>query len=152
MKGISPMIATVLLIAFTVAIGGIISIWLTTYTTTTTETISKESETRMTCMYAGIALRNLKFNNSYLTGNIENTGSIKLSDINLHIIYQNASVEKIPLCLIGGIAKSCSTSNITLSQRDLISFNVSAGSNYDKIRVTSNCAEGTDEAERSEVA
>ncbi len=36
MKGISPMIATVLLIAFTVAVGGIVSLFLTGMTTTQT--------------------------------------------------------------------------------------------------------------------
>lgn len=152
MKGISPMVAVVLLIAITVIVGGIISVWLTGYTTTTTETISKESEARIACMHAGISIRNLKFNDPYLTGYIENTGSVKLGNINLQIIYQNASVEKIPLCLIGGTAGNCSASNITLSQGDLITFNVSIGSNYDKIRVTSNCTEGTYEAQRSEVS
>jgi flagellin-like protein len=153
MKGISPLIATVLLIAFTIAVGGIISIWLTGYTTTTTEIISEESEARIACIGAGISLRDLKFNStiSYLTGNIENTGTVKLGDIDLHILYQNASVEKIPLCLIGGVAKNCTKSNITLSQRDIVSFNVSSGSTYNKIRVTSNCSEATDEAESDEV-
>lgn len=37
-KAISPIIATVLLIAFTVAVGGILSLWLTSFTTTTNQT------------------------------------------------------------------------------------------------------------------
>ena len=36
MKGISPMVATVLLLAFTVAVGGIISVWMTGLTRTQT--------------------------------------------------------------------------------------------------------------------
>ena len=35
MKGISPMIAVVLLLAFTVAVGGILSVWFTGFTRTT---------------------------------------------------------------------------------------------------------------------
>jgi flagellin-like protein len=36
MKGISPMIAVILLIAFTVAVGGILSVWFSTTTTSQT--------------------------------------------------------------------------------------------------------------------
>ncbi len=47
MKGISPMIATVLLIAFTVAVGGIVSLFLTGLTTTQTG-ISEQAGTNTT--------------------------------------------------------------------------------------------------------
>lgn len=40
MKGISPMIATVLLIGFTVAVGAILSVWFSTYTKTQTAGVS----------------------------------------------------------------------------------------------------------------
>ena len=49
MKGISPMIATVLLIAFTVAVGGIVSIWLTGFTRTTTSSVSAGTESQTKC-------------------------------------------------------------------------------------------------------
>jgi len=39
MKGISPMIATVLLVGFTVAVGAILSLWFSTYTKTQTATV-----------------------------------------------------------------------------------------------------------------
>jgi len=40
MKGISPMIATVLLIGFTVAVGAILAVWFSTYTKTQTSSVS----------------------------------------------------------------------------------------------------------------
>jgi flagellin-like protein len=40
MKAISPMIATVLLIGFTIAVGAILSLWFTTFTRTQTATIT----------------------------------------------------------------------------------------------------------------
>lgn len=151
MKGISAFIATALLIVFTVAIGGMISLWLTGFTSTTTKTISGESGNKTTCMYAGISLRNLNFANPYLTGRIENTGNVVLGNINLQILYQNASTQKIPLCLVSGTAQACTSSDIILSQSNVISFSVSSGSNYDKIRLTSNCSGVADEAERIDV-
>ena len=49
MKGISPMIAIVLLIAFTVAIGGVMSVWLTGLTNTQTQQVSNQSSAQAKC-------------------------------------------------------------------------------------------------------
>jgi flagellin-like protein len=42
-KAISPMVATVLLIGFTIAVGAILSVWFTTFTRTQTATVSGEA-------------------------------------------------------------------------------------------------------------
>ena len=151
MKGISPFIATVLLIAFTIVIAGVVNFWLTSFTKTTTEVISEETSTQIICQYGGILLKSLAYNNPYLTGTTENTGSILLGNLNLEILYLNLTRENIHLCLIGSTAKSCTTSNITLSARESIQFNVSIGSNYDKIKIITNCTSIYDMAERNEV-
>lgn len=52
MKGVSPLIAAVLLIAFTVAVGGIISTWITTLTTTTTGVTQAAGEKQIKCATA----------------------------------------------------------------------------------------------------
>jgi len=44
MKGISPMVATVLLLAFTVAVGGIISVWMTGLTRTQTAGVTTAAQ------------------------------------------------------------------------------------------------------------
>jgi flagellin-like protein len=49
MKGISPMIAIVLLIAFTVALGGVLSVWLTGLTTTQTQQVTNQSSSQVKC-------------------------------------------------------------------------------------------------------
>jgi len=49
-KAISPMIATVLLIAFTVAVGGILSLWLTGYMTTTTGVVETATTNQTKCV------------------------------------------------------------------------------------------------------
>ena len=49
MKGISPMLATILLVAFTVAIGGIISVWFSSFTRTTTANVESASVNQTKC-------------------------------------------------------------------------------------------------------
>lgn len=49
MKGLSPLIAAVLLIAFTVAVGGVISIWLTTFSKTVTSEVESATEYQTKC-------------------------------------------------------------------------------------------------------
>ncbi|MEM5868142.1 MAG: archaellin/type IV pilin N-terminal domain-containing protein [Candidatus Aenigmatarchaeota archaeon] len=152
MKGISPLVATVLLIAFVVSVAGILSIWLNSLTVSTTQLVGTEASVAITCSYGGIKLSDLSFSNDFLTGGIENTGSITLGDISLQIVYLNLTTEKIPLCLEGGIARNCSSSTLTLSPRDLVYFNISASSNFDKIRVLTNCTSVYFEAQRSDVS
>lgn len=48
-KGISPMIAVVLLIAFTVAVGGIMSVWMTSFTTSTTGSVDSAATNQTRC-------------------------------------------------------------------------------------------------------
>jgi len=48
-KAISPMIAVVLLIAFTISIGGILSIWLTTFTSVTTSSVETAATNQTKC-------------------------------------------------------------------------------------------------------
>ncbi|MEK6909835.1 MAG: hypothetical protein AABW61_02030 [Candidatus Aenigmatarchaeota archaeon] len=49
MKAISPMVAVVLLIAFTVGVGGLVSIFVTGLTTTSTGITSNQSESLTRC-------------------------------------------------------------------------------------------------------
>jgi flagellin-like protein len=49
MKGISPLIAAVLLIAFTVAIGGIVSVFFTSFTKQTTGSVGSQGQQLITC-------------------------------------------------------------------------------------------------------
>ncbi len=152
MKGISPLVATVLLIAFVVSVAGILSIWLNSLTVSTTQLVGGEASTAITCSYGGIKLSDLSFSNGFLTGGIENTGSITLGNLSLQIIYQNLTAQRIYLCLQAGVAKSCSAATLSLFPRDLVYFNVSISSNYDKIRVLTNCTSVYFEAERSDVS
>ncbi len=56
MKAISPLVATVLLIAFTIGVGGLVSIFVTGLTTTQTGIASNQSESLTKCAGAWLNL------------------------------------------------------------------------------------------------
>jgi flagellin-like protein len=154
MKGISPLVATVLLIALTIGTAVIISTWLTTFTRTSTEIVGGEASTNIICSYGGLNLKSLSYNSTTtkLAGYIENTGTIPLGNISLQIIYDNATDQKLPLCLSGSTVVNCTVANMTLKTREQISFNVWISSNFEKIRVVSNCSTSFDEVSKSDVS
>jgi flagellin-like protein len=97
-KAISPMIATILLIAFTVAVGGIISIWMTGYTRTTGQSVSSATENQTACIssYPDIVL---------VTTNatiIMNRGSENITDVTCFAGNGSALFPKIDIIVPGG--------------------------------------------------
>lgn len=153
-KGISPIVATVLLIAFTVSVAGILITWLSGFATTTTEQVGSTSTKLVTCSQGQINIRNLQYWSSAvkLSGVIENTGLIALGDLALSIIFQNATSQKIDLCTPASSAVSCSSANLTLGVAQQATFNITiGGSNYNEIRVITNCSGVVDTALRGDV-
>lgn len=139
-KGISPFIASVLLIAFAVGVAGVYGGWFQSFINTITGTVEKKEGKRVECIYGGIALDNVEYNtsSSSTSGRIENTDIIPLGNIDLEIFYDNATREKKDL-------------NIELESGEKTTFNVSADSNYDKIRVFTNCTNVDDEVSSSDI-
>mgnify|MGYP001773289322 CR=1 FL=1 len=152
-KGISSFVATILLIAFAVSVGGIISSWLLGFTRFSTGNVEREAKTQIVCSYGGIDLRNLKYSSGYLSGSFSNTGTVPLGNLSLFILLDNASQIRYNLCLSGNSVVNCSDNhNLTILPADIKSFNFSSSNNYDKIRITTNCTNIYDEASRSDVS
>ncbi len=78
MKAISPMIAVVLLIAFTVAVGGILSVWLSTLAQTQTSTVSSGTEKQVKCSASALKISEVR----YPTG----TGN---ANVNVTVVYDS---------------------------------------------------------------
>ena len=155
MKGVSPLVATVLLIAFVVAVAGIIAAWTTGFAKSQTQVVEQQSTYAITCGYGSINMKSLIFQSAStrLAGTIENNGQISLGNLTLRIVYQNATSQSIPLCSSASGAVSCSSVNLSMMPSDQSSFNVTLwGSNYDSIRVTTNCSTVSDTAARGDVA
>jgi flagellin-like protein len=139
-KGISPMIATVLLIAFTVAVAGIISVWVTTFTSSTTSTVSEKAEGELYCVYGGISVSSMKYCNNYFSGIVENTRFVDIGNVTLQVFYNNMSSKTVKL-------------NISLQPRESAAFNLSGiDSNYDKIHMYTNCSNVYTDATKSDIS
>ena len=158
MKGISPLISIVLIIAVSVAVASIVSTWVISYTRTTTSEVSQKSEQQVNCMYAELTFGSVTHctygTSDYLYGTIRNSGNIDLNNITLQIIYADSSLQTIGLCKTQTKVISCSNANLTLLQGNEIAFNVSTtSSNYQKVLVYSkDCPSGGDSIESSYIS
>jgi flagellin-like protein len=87
MKGISPLIAAVLLIAFTMAIAGIMATWATTFSREHLDTATSEAD----CIGV-LDISSLAFNNGTITIKIRNMGDrLNLTDIRASVEYGDAT-------------------------------------------------------------
>jgi flagellin-like protein len=99
MKGLSPLIASVLLIAFTVSIAMIIMGWLSSFARTTTTNISTKAETALGCSDASITIDHIYVSGTSAAIVVKNTGFV---DLNVSGMIVNTT---------GG---TCSTTSATL--------------------------------------
>ena len=82
MKGVSPLVAAVLLIAFTVSVSMIIMGWFSTFVRGTTANVSGTTEEALACQMASISIEHVYIKNSS-TGAakilVKNTGFVDLT-------------------------------------------------------------------------
>ncbi len=93
-KGISPLIAAVLLIAVTMAIAGIMASWATTFSTGRLTKTDQEAN----CIGA-LDISSLKFDNGTITLKIRNIGSINMTMLKANIEYGDATKNKLDILL-----------------------------------------------------
>ncbi len=119
-KGISPMIAIVLLIAFTVAVGGILSLWLTTLTSTQTTTTGSAAEKQILCARSVLSIE-------------EVTHSVIGSDnlVNVTVVYKygDENLYNFTLTFIDN-ARNSFTLNQTRLSEIVVQYNNSAGEQF----------------------
>jgi flagellin-like protein len=154
MKGISPLIATILLIAITVAVGGIVGSWIFGFTRSSTKTVGQQANIEIICNQGGISLSEVCYSNNFLQGYITNTGKIPLGNITITILYTNASIQKYYLSFAGGavLAGTNCCGNLTMFANEKYKFNISVNENYEKVYVYTNCTgRVTDEVGSSDI-
>lgn len=88
-KGVSPLIASVLLIAFTLSIGAFMSTWLQDITKRQTTEAADNSKPE--CQFANLNIQNVSFTNTTtkLRIDVENTGTKSVLISGIRIIYSN---------------------------------------------------------------
>ncbi|MEM5766050.1 MAG: archaellin/type IV pilin N-terminal domain-containing protein [Candidatus Aenigmatarchaeota archaeon] len=155
MKGISPLIATILLIAITVAVGGLVGSWVFSFTRSSTQTVRQQADIEIICNQGRISLSDVCYSNNYILGYITNTGNIPLGDITLTIFYSNASTQRYYLSFANGavVPETSCCGNLTILVNEKYMFNISANQNYNKVYVSTNCTSiVTDEVEASDIS
>jgi flagellin-like protein len=131
-KGISPLVATVLLVAITMTIAGLLAYWAASFAKTS---LPEVNATEAQCRFASFKIYSCTHLNSTGTLNLilENQKEIELDDLTVYLIFANTSVsDGIPLnkTLTGGALKSFSLSNVP---------------EFSKISVKTNCPDVYDE-------
>ena len=89
-KGISPFIASVLLIAFTVAVGTIVSLWINALMRSQASEVGSEADLAVKCKKAGIRILDdtIKCNftgTDYLNFSLQNTGYIDMYNFRAYL-------------------------------------------------------------------
>jgi len=93
-KGISPLIAAVLLIAFTMAVAAILTAWVTSFTQSTTEDVGNRSEQLVSCSFAGLSIYDAILSGSDLTVSMANTGTKDLGEVSVVVFHEDGSTNQ----------------------------------------------------------
>lgn len=112
MKGISDIIAVVLLVAFTIAVAAIVGVFFTSFTTTTTSTVSSQGNASTVCAgsYINVEAAILNSTTTNVSVTFSNPGRNALSSILIQTFVSGNVTDSvtIPASLGPGAANSTS--------------------------------------------
>ncbi len=138
-KGVSPLVASVLLISFTMAIAAILATWATQYMNQQTSTLTQRGQ-EANCVYARLTLDTFNYDRAsgQLVFIVNNNGKIGLENFTLYI-YNNTGIDKIPLATDYRVPNK---QNATLQPGEPRSYIVNnLGNNLTRMKLTSQCAD-----------
>lgn len=113
-KGISPLVAAVLLIAVTMTIAGLLAYWAASFVRTSLPEMNK---TEAECRFADFMIYSCNYNSTSRRVNLilENIRDIELKKLKAYFIFPNATVSdayNLNATLPGGTLKSFTISNV----------------------------------------
>lgn len=91
-KGISPILASVLLLAATLAVAGIFTGWAPNLVQTVTEATEDQTEHRIECDRASLEMVSSNYNGSAVETALRNNGQMDLPDITLAVFNEGDSL------------------------------------------------------------
>lgn len=134
-KGVSPLIATVLLISFTMAIAIILSNWVLDYSKQQTGALNERGSKQISCSGAWLDGQDAVYNTSHkrVMLDVQNKGNVPLGNLRMVLIYTNGSSAFYEIA----------PANLTLGPGETFSiWNTSVDSSAIKrIRVSHNCSD-----------
>ncbi len=125
MKGVSSLIASVMLVLITIVASMFISGWLTSTTTTQTSAIKNATYNQLQCQFADIYVKNATYNcNADCSGGIQHTASVTVVNSGKRAV----SIDRIYLRNTTGSVTTLNLLPITLKVSDITEIsNVSTG-------------------------
>jgi flagellin-like protein len=98
MKGISPLVATVLLIAVTMTIAGMLAYWASSFVKTQTQQFENQTLTTE-CRFAEFRFYTCSYNSTSQTMSfiLENFRSVGLKNLVAYLVYQNGTIANYSL-------------------------------------------------------
>lgn len=93
-KGISPLVASVLLIAITMSIAGILAFWVSSYTT---QTLPQMNITTEQCRYSNFEIYTCSFNttSSVITLTLHNVGDYPIANVTSYVVFTNSTFSSL---------------------------------------------------------
>jgi flagellin-like protein len=115
MKGISPLVAAVLLIAVTMSIAGVLAYWASQFVT---KSLPGLNETTTQCRFTNFVIYNCLYNSSasQLTMTLNNIQTVEIKDLTVYLSFLNGSLSsgiKLNGTLAGGEFRSYVLSSIS---------------------------------------
>ncbi len=139
-KGVSPLIATVLLISFTMAIAIILSNWVLDYSKQQTGALNERGSKQVTCSGAWLEGQDAIYNTTLkkLALDIQNKGNVPLGSFRLIVIYTNGTSAFYEIAPVNLTLRPGDTSSIWNSSVD--------SSAIKRVRVPNNCSDANSAA------
>lgn len=112
MKGVSPLIAAVLLIAFTVAIATLIMGWFSSFTRSTTTSVTNATTLAVNCADARVSILDVYLQTGGAAGAqvanviVENTGGSSVGLVSLQVINTTGNVFGTGFTAVGALNES----------------------------------------------
>ncbi len=129
-KGVSPLIAAVLLIAFTMAVAAILTAWISTFTSSHVEK-SAEFEEKIQCAYADLRADKNFVRYDHTSGNfsvwLENPGTEKILVTSITVEYLDGTI----------------TRKMALNENHAMSLLKEQGGNFGPFNITAYAADTT---------
>ena len=122
-KGISPLIATVLLIAFTIAIGGVLLIWFSSLTNTQTQTVGTSSEKLADCAASAITIREARYNST--PGSAAST----FVNVTISLVAGTQNIANLTVFVTGKGITNSTADNSTITPGSTITIRANVSSN-----------------------
>lgn len=122
MKGISPIVAAVLLIAITMTVSGVLAYWSSTFVSTSLPT---ENVTTAQCRVAQFEFLNCRYNSTAqaIVFSLNNVRTVDLPNLTAFVEYSNGTVASgvsLSQSLPSGTIRSYSVSGVTSDFSNLI--------------------------------